>query len=247
MKELVNERNKNGKFKSLSDFNDRLSRSVLNKRQIEKLILSNSFNSFHTSISKLFANVENIIQKKTGATLFNDLSDDQFFLIKSYKTVDPIKAEFESYGFLYSQKKQTKILTSLNQSSFKEKINSKLEFLEDFYFYVVKAQYKTTRNGKRYILLNVINESGFFDLRLFDDKFDVSSLQAQYIKTKIKSVIKNDFYNVNIDNLLIMEGDEIIDQIKYVSYKDLLELDNVSKFNNIRVHNNNKILNISLN
>ena len=86
-----------------------------------------------------------------------------------------------------------------------------------------------------------------FDLRLFDDKFDVSSLQAQYIKTKIKSVIKNDFYNVNIDNLLIMEGDEIIDQIKYVSYKDLLELDNVSKFNNIRVHNNNKILNISLN
>ena len=31
------------------------------------------------------------------------------------------------------------------------------------------------------------------------------------------------------------------------AYKDLLELDNVSKFNNIRVHNNNKILNISLN
>ena len=82
MKELVLERNKNGKFKSLSDFNIRLSRSVLNKRQIEKLILSNSLNSFHTNISKLFANVENIIQKKTGATLFNDLSDDHFFLNK---------------------------------------------------------------------------------------------------------------------------------------------------------------------
>ena len=79
MKELVIERNKNGKFKSLSDFNDRLSRSVLNKRQIEKLILSNSLNSLNTSISKLFANVENIIQKKSGATLFNDLSDNQFF------------------------------------------------------------------------------------------------------------------------------------------------------------------------
>ena len=116
-----------------------------------------------------------------------------FFLIKSYTTVDPIKAEFESYGFLYSQKKQTKILTKLNQSSFKDKINNKLEFLEDFYFYVVKAQYKTTRNGKRYILLNVINESGFFDLRLFDDKFDVNSLHAQYIKTKIKSVLKMTF------------------------------------------------------
>ena len=38
---------------------------------------------------------------------------------------------------------------------------------EDFYFYVIKSQYKTTKNGKRYILMNVINESGFFDLRLF--------------------------------------------------------------------------------
>ena len=120
--------------------------------------------------------IENIIQKKSGATLFNDVSDKQFFLKKDYVVIDQIKAEFESYGFLYSQKKQTKILTNLNQSSFKEKINSKLEFLEDFYFYVVKAQYKTTRNGKRYILLNVINESGFFDLRLFDDNFDVSFL-----------------------------------------------------------------------
>ena len=52
----------------------------------------------------------NIIQKKSGATLFNDLSDDHFFLNKNYITIDPIKAEFESYGFLYSQKKQTKIL-----------------------------------------------------------------------------------------------------------------------------------------
>ena len=247
MKELVNERNINGKFKSLSDFNDRLSRSVLNKRQIEKLILSNSLNSLHTNISKLFANVENIIQKKTGATLFNDLSDSQFFLKKDYISVDPIKAEFESYGFLYSQKKQTKILTNLNHSSFKQKIESKLEFLEDFYFYVVKAQYKTTRNGKRYILLNVINESGFFDLRLFDDKFDTSSLTTTYIKAKIKSVFKNDFYNVNIDNLLVIKDDDIYDQINHISYEELLVLDKVTKLNKIRVQNDNKILNISLN
>ncbi len=247
MKELVHERNKNGKFKSLSDFNDRLSRSVLNKRQIEKLILSNSLNSLNTSISKLFANVENIIQKKSGATLFNDLSDDHFLQNKSYTKVDPIKAEFESYGFLYSQKKQTKILTNLNQSSFKVKINSKIEFLEDFYFYVVKSQYKTTRNGKRYILLNVINESGFFDLRLFDDKFDVISLQAQYIKARIKTAIKNDFFNVNIDNLLIIKNDDLINQINHISYEELLDLDKVNISNNIRVRNDNKILNILLN
>ena len=111
----------------------------------------------------------------------------------------------------------------------------------------MKAQYKTTRNGKRYILLNVINESGFFDLRLFDDKFDASSLHAKYIKTKIKSVFKNDFYNVNIDNLLIINNDDLINQINYFSYQELLDLDKLDNFNNIRVQNDNKILNISLN
>ena len=224
-----------------------MSRSVLNKRQIEKLILSNSLNSLDTNISKLFANVESIIQKKSGASLFNDISDSQFFLKKDYSTVDPIKAEFESFGFLYSQKKQTKILTNLNVSSFKEKVDSKSEFLEEFYFYVVKAQYKTTRNGKRYILLNVINESGFFDLRLFDDNFDVSILHTKYIKAKIKSVIKNDFYNVNIDKLVIIDDDDLINQINHISYQELLDLDKVSNFNNIRVYNDNKILDISLN
>ena len=58
MNELVFNRKEKGEYKSLVDFNKRLSRSVLNKRQIEKLILSNSFKSIYKDISKLFSNVE---------------------------------------------------------------------------------------------------------------------------------------------------------------------------------------------
>ena len=85
------------------------------------------------------------------------------------------------------------MLSKLNLNSFKEKIDSKSEIFEDFYFYVIKSQYKTTKNGKRYILLNVINESGYFDLRLFDDKFDMKSLQANFIKTKLNLQLKMTF------------------------------------------------------
>ena len=95
--------------------------------------------------------------------------------------------------------------------------------------------------------MNVINESGFFDLRLFDDKFDAFSLHAKYIKAKIKTVFKNDFYNVNIDNLLIIKDEDLINQINHISYQELLDLDKVSSFKNIKVYNDNKILNISLN
>ena len=82
MIELVSNRKEKGVYKSLVDFNKRLSRSVLNKRQIEKLILSNSFKSIHKDISKLFSNVETIIQKKDENSLFLDEDDSQFFLNK---------------------------------------------------------------------------------------------------------------------------------------------------------------------
>ncbi|MDB9776600.1 DNA polymerase III subunit alpha, partial [Alphaproteobacteria bacterium] len=61
MKELVRERNANGLFKSIADFNKRLSQSVLNKKQIEKLILSNSFKSIYENKNILIANLEEIL------------------------------------------------------------------------------------------------------------------------------------------------------------------------------------------
>jgi DNA polymerase-3 subunit alpha len=247
MIELVSNRKEKGAYKSLVDFNKRLSRSVLNKRQIEKLILSNSFKSIHKDISKLFSNVETIIQKKDENSLFSDEDDSQFFLNKKIIKIDQINAEFESYGFLYSQKKQTSLLSKLNLNSFKEKIDSKSEIFEDFYFYVIKSQYKTTKNGKRYILLNVINESGYFDLRLFDDKFDMKSLQANFIKTKIKSSIKNDFYNVNIEKIEILKDDGLINQISYLSFQDLLDFDKNDSLNEVKINKTDKILTISLN
>ena len=247
MKELVHERELRGKFKSIYDFNNRLSKSVLNKRQIEKLILSNSFKTFGHSISKLFSNVEYIIQKTDRNSLFNEDGDEKFFLSKKYQEIDTIKAEFESYGFLYSQKKQTSILSKLNLYSFKEKIDNKIELFEEFYFYVIKSQYKTTKNGKRYILMNVINESGFFDLRLFDDKFDMKSLQANFIKTKIKTSIKNDFYNINIEKINIINNEKLFNEISLLSLDDLLEIDKTNNLNEIRVVNQKKILTISLN
>ena len=247
MIELVSNRKEKGAYKSLVDFNKRLSRSVLNKRQIEKLILSNSFKSIHKDISILFSNVETIIQKKDENSLFLDDDDSQFFLNKKLVKIDQIDAEFESYGFLYSQKKQTSLLSKLNLNSFKEKIDNKSEIFEDFYFYVIKSQYKTTKNGKRYILINVINESGYFDLRLFDDKFDMKSLQANFIKTKIKSSIKNDFYNVNIERIEILKDDGLIKQISYLSFQDLLDFDKNDSLKEVKINKTDKILTISLN
>ena len=84
-------------------------------------------------------------------------------------------------------------------------------------------------------------------MRLFDDKFDAGLINTKYIKAKIKSLIKNDFYNVNIDNLVIIDDNNLINQINHFSYQELLNLDKINNLKNVRVHNDNKILNITLN
>ena len=247
MKELVQERNANGLFKSIADFNKRLSQSVLNKKQIEKLILSNSFRSIYENKNILIANLEEILKKMESNSLFeSDINDDHFLNVNKSIELDEIKSEFDSYGFLFSTRKQTDLLAKINNSSFGELTSNKIIFNNTFYFYVIKVQYKTTRNGKRFVLLTVINESGNFDLRLFDDQVDASIFQANYIKTIIKSSIKDDFYNQNIKEIHQSSETELLSKITNFTYKDILDLNLSDNDSVYEIKGNYGIISLSL-
>ena len=247
MKELVLERNANGLFKSIADFNKRLPQSVLNKKQIEKLILSNALNSLYPNKNVLIANLEEILKKMDTNSLFeDDISDEQFLNKNMSIELDDIKSEFESYGFLFSTRKQTDLLSKINNSNFAELTSAKIEFKNSFYFYVIKIQYKTTRNGKRFILLTVINESGKFDLRLFDDDVDASSFQANFVKIGIKSSNKDDFYNQNITDILVFNESALLSKITNFTYNDMLDLNLEEKDSDYTIKGNNGLIKISL-
>ena len=247
MKELVLERNANGLFKSIADFNKRLPQSVLNKKQIEKLILSNAFNSLYPNKNVLMANLEEILKKMDTNSLFeDDISDEQFLNKNMSIELDDIKSEFESYGFLFSTRKQTDLLSKINNSNFAELTSAKIEFKNSFYFYVIKVQYKTTRNGKRFILLTVINESGKFDLRLFDDDVDASSFQANFVKIGIKSSNKDDFYNQNIIDISVFSESALLSKITNFTYDDMLDLNLEEKDSDYIIKGNNGLIRISL-
>ena len=247
MKELVSERNINGSFNSIADFNKRLSQSILNKKQIEKLILANAFNSIYPNKNILIANLEEILKKMNSNSLFeNELDDSQFLNNNLSIELDDIKSEFESYGFLFSTRKQTDLLSKINNSNFAELTSEKIEFKNSFYFYVIKVQYKTTKNGKRYILLTVINESGKFDLRLFDDEVDASLFQANFVKMGIKSSTKDDFYNQNITDISIHSEKDLLSKITNFTYKDILDLNLEEKDSNFTIKGNNGLIKLSL-
>ena len=68
---MVDERNKNGKFKSIIDFMNRVSKEVINKRQLEKLIQAGAFDSIEANRSKLFNNVPKFVELFGGEKNIN--------------------------------------------------------------------------------------------------------------------------------------------------------------------------------
>lgn len=58
---IINERNKNGKFQSFTDFCERISGEAVNKKCIESLIKAGAFDEFDKTRATLLASYENII------------------------------------------------------------------------------------------------------------------------------------------------------------------------------------------
>ncbi|MBD8960755.1 MAG: DNA polymerase III subunit alpha, partial [Ruminococcaceae bacterium] len=64
MNAIVEEREKNGKFKDLSDFIHRVDVKQINRKQLEQLIKAGAFDCLDTNRGKLFVNIENIFPKE---------------------------------------------------------------------------------------------------------------------------------------------------------------------------------------
>ena len=62
MKSIVEERDKNGKYKSIEDFVSRLDTNLINKRQLEGLIKGGAFDSLDKNRRKLFSSVDSLIK-----------------------------------------------------------------------------------------------------------------------------------------------------------------------------------------
>ena len=111
---MVEERNKNGKFKNIIDFMNRVSKDVINKRQLEKLIQAGAFDSIEKIDQNyliMFQNLLNyLVEKKihNQDMLFedNEISfDDKNLFNQNYKNwnnSEILSNELEVIGFYFS-------------------------------------------------------------------------------------------------------------------------------------------------
>ena len=190
MSNLVEEREKNGKFLDIIDFMSRLNGDVINKRQLEKLIQSGSFDSININRAKLYDNVSNFVEIYGGINRSNDeqsllfeenvISFDDINLFKQNTnewSLDLLlKNELEVIGFYFTNHpislypknyfKENEIIDWEDIISNDNIKNAKVVGS------ILDIKERSNREGRKYAFLTISTLDSQFELSIFSDKLN---------------------------------------------------------------------------
>tara|TARA_Y100000591_G_scaffold331225_1_gene364462 strand:- start:6330 stop:9746 length:3417 start_codon:yes stop_codon:yes gene_type:complete len=226
---IVNEREKNGKFNSLFDFINRVNSRDINKLQLEGLTKAGVFDEFCSDRNKIFTSIPNIIQqiknlnneKENNQTnLFeNDeivKNNFEFSPSKPWKQKEVLNEEFKSLGFYISNH-------PLNEY---ENIFSELKIIPFHRFYnnneneglvagtIMSIQEKKSAKGTPYAIIKFSDKKGEFELFLFSEIL-ISNREKlkeaeSFVLTLQKDKISSDETKKRINVKKISSLDEVI-------------------------------------
>ena len=179
---IIKEREKNGKFKSLVDFVNRIDSKDVNKLQLEGLVKAGVFDIFNSdrnqilkSIPKIIQQIKNINEDKLSnqTNLFNENSDEKndFDYIQSctWTKKELLFEEFKSLGFYISDhplNEYGEIFNQLKITSYKEfLVNSDSE--AQVAGTIMSIQEKKSAKGTPFAIVKFSDNGGEFELFLF--------------------------------------------------------------------------------
>ena len=136
---LINEREKNGKFKSLMDFIKRVNPKDINKLQLEGLVKSGAFDKLEINRKSIFDSIPKLIQfnktlyedkvsKQSNLFDSSEISENEKFELntnENWSTKELLSEEFKSLGFYISDHPLNNfksIFSHLNIKPYKEYI-----------------------------------------------------------------------------------------------------------------------------
>ncbi len=224
---IVQEREKNGKFKSIDDFISRVNSKDVNKLQLEGLTKAGVFDEFTKDRSKIFNSIPKIIQqikninedKDSNQTSLFQSSENfehkfEFVETKTWQQKELLAEEFKSLGFYISNH-------PLNEY---EEIFHQLKITSYDQFYnnddneaivagtIMSIQEKKSAKGTPYAIIKFSDKKGEFELFLFSEIL---------IKNREKLKESESF-------ILTLQKDKIpSDTKKRVNVKKILCLDDV--------------------
>tara|TARA_Y100000816_G_scaffold133192_1_gene94084 strand:- start:208 stop:2613 length:2406 start_codon:yes stop_codon:yes gene_type:complete len=204
---IIKERNKNGEFKSISDFLYRINPKDINKLQLEGLTKAGAFDSiinnrrsFYDSIPNIILKSKNIFENKiqNQTELFSiDESNENEKIVKlqpEWHFQEKMLREFETIGFYLSDhplNQYKDIFNEYNISKYSEFItnNNKLESMVAAT--ILKVQEKKTQKGTSYAIIKFSDLGGIFELFVFSDVFELNRQNIKEGKSVIVTLSKN--------------------------------------------------------
>ncbi len=188
MQSLVNERVKNGSFKDLTDFANRVDFRSINKRQLENLIASGAFDKIHNNRNQLFQNIDHLMrfaqasaQERQSAqkSLFNSAADPRtqtlkLPMTKDWGTLDKLQKEFDALGFYLSAHPLNVYGNTLDKlglvksSALGEQSDGSSLKLAGV---VLVKQERTAKSGQKFAFIQCSDAYGVFEVAVFSEVF----------------------------------------------------------------------------
>jgi DNA polymerase III subunit alpha len=182
---IVNERKENGKFKSISDFINRVNPKDINKLQLEGLVKAGAFDEIDLNRKKLVESIPKIIltikskydEKVSNQSNLFDIDSNkenqnfEFETSEVWTSKELLAAEFNSLGFYISDhplNEYKEFFTQLEINSYKDFINSnKSEALVAGT--IMSIQEKKSAKGTSFAIVKFSDNYSEFEIFLFSD------------------------------------------------------------------------------
>ena len=249
---IVEERSRSGKFKSLTDFLSRVNPKDINKLQLEGLVKAGAFDNLHPNRRSLFTSIPNFISKSKN--IFENKSNNQIDLfgenenqeseiinsIEDWKFEERLSKEFESVGFFISDhplNQYKEIFNDYNLTDY-QNFNTNEEFYNtNIAATLLKIQERKTAKGTAYAILKLTDLTSVFELFIFSDILEsnrqILKEGESIILTLVKSMSneENRFKRINVQKIASLKDllNKPISEVTF-SLKSLKELDYLSSY-----------------
>ena len=249
---IVDERLKNGKFKSLTDFLSRVNPKDINKLQLEGLVKSGSFDNLNINRQSLFVSIPNFITKSKNIyenklanqiNLFNEVDNQEENIISDiddWKFEDKLSKEFEAVGFFISNHPLNQYKEIFDDYRIKDyQTFNNDDNLKDSNIAatLLKISERKTAKGNAYAVLKLTDLTSVFELFIFSDILELNREVliegSSLILTLVKSISndENRMKRINVHKIGSLKDllNRSIEQVTF-NVKSLKEMEEISKF-----------------
>ena len=226
---IVDERIKNGNFKSINDFINRLNPKDINKLQLEGLVKAGAFDNLNNNRQCLYKSIPNLILKSKNIfenkianqiDLFelneNENKNDDNILtqINDWEFEERLSKEFEAMGFFISNHPINQYKEIFNDY----KIIDYKSFLSDdsskqcnIAATLMKIQERKTSKGNSYAVIKLTDLSSVFELFIFSEVLELNRnilSEGNSLLITLNKNLSNDenrFKRINVNKITLIK------------------------------------------